>query len=80
MRSRHTVDDAEEMILDALGAGEPLWRREWIAEEDLVDLTGDPSEVAKVLNKLARKAGVLLHLRRTAHGRYWLLARAGQIA
>ncbi len=80
MRSRNRGDDPEKMILEALGAREPLWRREWIAEEDLVDLTGDPSEVAKVLNKLARKAGVLLHLRRTAHGRYWLLARAGQIA
>jgi hypothetical protein len=67
------------MILEALGAREPLWRREWIAEEDLVDLTGDPSEVAKVLNKLARNAGVLLHLRTTPNGRYWLLKRAGRV-
>ena len=35
MLSRHRGDDPEEMILEALGAGEPLWRREWIAEEDL---------------------------------------------
>ena len=64
------------MILEALGAGEPLWRREWTAEADLVALTRDRSGVTKVLNRLAREPDVLLDLRTTAHGRYWLLKRA----
>ncbi len=78
MRSRHSVDDAERMILEALGAGEPLWRREWIREADLIDLTRDRSAVTKVLNRLARDPRVLLHLRTTPNGRRWLLERAGR--
>ncbi|MGB8295185.1 MAG: FtsK/SpoIIIE domain-containing protein [Polyangia bacterium] len=79
MRSRNRGDDPEKMILEALGAGEPLWRREWIAEEDLEDLTGNLSEVAKALNRLARNPDVLLNLRTTPNGRYWLLKRAGRV-
>ena len=67
------------MILEALGVGEPLWRREWVAERDLEHMTGDLSEVTKVLNRLARDPDVLLNLRTTPNGRYWLLKRAGRV-
>jgi hypothetical protein len=63
-------------VLDALGIREPLREREWIPEVELQSITRDRREIARVLNRLARMDGVLVHVRNTKKGRYWFLEKA----
>jgi hypothetical protein len=59
--------------LDALGVKRQLWDREWIPEADLRAVCPDPRELARVLDRISRTEGLLLHLRTTKRGRIFLL-------
>jgi hypothetical protein len=75
LRKRHSDDDPERTILDALGARVPLYQREWTPEALLVDLVDDRRVVVKVLSRLEKTPGVVLRERRTGAERYWFLDR-----
>jgi DNA segregation ATPase FtsK/SpoIIIE-like protein len=63
-------------ILEALGARDPLWKREWTAEKELRSNGRDHREVARALEQIARMGDVVLHVRSTGNGRFLLLGKA----
>lgn len=76
MRSRPSGDDCLNQVLDALGIRDPLWQRELISEAELLSITRDRRELARVLDRIARMDGVLVQVRNTKNGRYWFLEQA----
>ena len=77
MRSRPSGGDFLNEVLDALGIRDPLWQRELISETELLSITRDRRELARVLDRIARMDGVLVHVRNTKNGRYWFLEKSG---
>jgi FtsK/SpoIIIE family/FtsK alpha domain len=75
MRFHRSAGDLVTEILEALGAREPLWRREWIAEEDLRDFTRDGRQFARALTQIERTDGVLVDIRNTSKGRSLFLSK-----
>ena len=76
MRFRPSGGDVLNEVLDALGAHEPLWKREWIPEAELTSDRMHRREIVRVLDRLARMDGVLVHVRNTKEGKFWLLEKA----
>jgi hypothetical protein len=76
MRFRPSDGDLVSEILDALGARDPLWRREWIPEDELRELTRDRREFARAIAQIQRREDILVHIRSTENGRSFFLAKA----
>ena len=77
MRSRPSGGDVLTEVLNVLGNRDPLWQRESIPESELLSITRDRRELARVLDQIARMDSVLVHVHNTKKGRYWSLERAG---
>ena len=76
MRSRALDGDFLTEVLNLLGNRDPLWQRELIPEAELLSITRDRRELARVLDRIARMDGVLVHVRNTKKGRFWFLEKA----
>jgi len=79
LRGASVAGDRLQECLDALGVRRQLWDREWIPEADLRAVCPDSREFARVLDRISRTEGLLLHLRRTKHGRIFLLERSAMM-
>ena len=76
MRPRPSGGDVLTEVLNVLGNRDPLWQRESIPESELLSITRDRRELARVLDRIARMDSVLVHVRNTKNGRYWFLEKA----
>jgi hypothetical protein len=77
-RRRQQADGALlQGCLEALGIKRKLWDREWVPESDFRAFAADQREIARVLDQIARMDGIVVHLRNTKRGRFFLLERAG---
>jgi DNA segregation ATPase FtsK/SpoIIIE-like protein len=73
-------DTTKTRLLTMLGAQQPLWKRRWVSQDDLLKQVRSREQLLGALEELIDKDQAIIRVQFTAHGRDLLLERPPKLA